>query len=199
VSACCFLNESEKFASTTKGRKGLINEMNDDINRANRSWYVVRTKAGDEHRANGNLLNQEMETFLPLFKDCCYHNGKMIPRIRPLFPNYLFANFDLELHYYKVKWTRGVGLILGNSGGPIPISEKVVQAIRDRIGRDNLVELEDQIKKGDLVQITSGPLKDLTGIFEKRMSGKDRVTILLNLIGVDVPVQISKYQIRKVA
>ena len=79
------------------------------------------------------------------------------------------------------------------------ISERIVQAIRDRIGRDHLVELEDQIKKGDMVQITSGPLKDLIGVFEKRMSGKDRVTILLNLIGVAVPVQISKYQIRKVA
>ena len=98
-----------------------------------------------------------------------------------------------------MKWTRGVGLILGSRERPIPISDKVVQAIWDRIGRDNLIELEDKIKKGDFVQITSGPLKDLTGIFEKRMSGKERVTILLNLIGVDVPVQISKYQIRKVA
>ena len=173
--------------------------MNDETNKANSFWYVVRTKAGDEHRANGNLLNQEIETLLPLFKDYSYHNGKMTPKIKPLFPNYLFANFDLELHYYKVKWTRGVGLILGNSEGPVPISERIVQAIRDRIGRDHLVELEDQIKKGDMVQITSGPLKDLIGVFEKRMSGKDRVTILLNLIGVDVPVQISKYQIRKVA
>jgi len=176
-----------------------MSEMNDESNKANSFWYVVRTKAGDEHRANGNLLNQEIETFLPLFRDHCYHNGKMVSKIKPLFPNYLFANFDLELHYYKVKWTRGVGLILGNSGGPIPISEKVVHTIIDRVGKDNVVELEEQIKKGDLVQITSGPLKDLTGIFEKRMSGKDRVRILLNLIGVDVPVQISKYQIRKVA
>jgi len=55
------------------------------------------------------------------------------------------------------------------------------------------------MKKGDLVQITSGPLKDLIGVFEKRMSGKDRVRILLNLIGIDVPVQISKCQIRKAA
>jgi len=175
-----------------------MNEIDDDINRANRSWYVVRTKAGDEHRASRNLLNQEIETYLPLFRDYYYCNGKMIPKIKPLFPNYLFANFNLESHYYKVKWSRGVGLILGNREGPIPVSNKVVQAILDRIGKDNLVELEDQIQRGDLIQITSGPLKDLTGIFEKRMSGKDRVRILLNLIGVDVPVQISKYQIRKV-
>ena len=164
-----------------------------------RNWFVIRTKAGDEHRANANLLHQEIETFLPLLKDHYFRGGRMVRTIKPLFPNYLFANFNLESHYYKVKWSRGVGLILGNTEGPIPISAKVVQAILDRIGKDNLVELEDQIQRGDLVQITSGPLKDLTGIFEKRMSGKDRVRILLNLFGVDVPVQISKYQIRKVA
>ncbi len=161
-------------------------------------WYVVRTKAGDEHRANRNLLNQEIETFLPLFRGYKYRTGKMIQTIKPLFPNYLFAKLDLGFHYNKVKWTRGVSRILGNREGPIPISAKVVQTIQDRVGKDNLIELEDQIKEGDLVQIKSGPLKDLVGVFQRKMSGKDRVKILLNLIGVDIPVQISKYQIEKV-
>ena len=54
-----------------------------------------------------------------------------------------------------------------------------------------------RVKEGDAVQITSGPLKDLIGVFQKKMSGKDRVKILLNLIGVEVPVQISRWQIRR--
>ena len=171
-----------------------INKMSD----SKKFWYVVRTKAGDEHRANRNLLNQEIETFLPLFKGYEYRTGKMIQTIKPLFPNYLFAKLDLGFHYNKVKWTRGVNRILGNREGPVPISEKVVRTIQDRVGRDHLIELEDQIKEGDLVQIKSGPLKDLIGVFQRKMSGKDRVKILLNLIGVDIPVQISKYQIEKV-
>jgi transcription elongation factor/antiterminator RfaH len=161
-------------------------------------WFVVRTKAGDEDRANTNLLNQEIETFLPLFKARYLRGGKMIETIKPLFPNYLFARLDPDLHYTKVKWTRGVSRILGNREGPVPISEAVVQAIRNRVGRDELIELEEGMKEGDLVQVISGPLKDLLGVFQKRMSGKDRVRILLNLIGVDVPVQISKWQIHKV-
>ncbi|OGP88810.1 MAG: hypothetical protein A2156_07375 [Deltaproteobacteria bacterium RBG_16_48_10] len=169
-----------------------MNEMNP------RHWYVVRTKAGDEHRANRNLLNQEIETFLPLFKGYHDRNGKMIRTIKPLFPNYLFAKIDLNSHYTKVKWTRGVSRVLGNREGPVPISEKVVQTIRDRVGKDDLIELEEEMREGDFVQITSGPLKDLIGVFQKKMSGKDRVKILLNLIGVEVPVQISKWQIHKV-
>lgn len=174
----------------------VINAMNEPNPR---NWFVVRTKAGDENRANTNLLHQEIETFLPLLKDHYFRGGRMIQTIKPLFPNYLFAKLDLDLQYTKVKWTRGVSRILGNREGPVPISEIVVQTIQDRIGKDNLIELEVEMKEGDLVQVTSGPLKDLVGVFQKRMSGKDRVKILLNLIGVDVPVQISKWQIHKVA
>jgi len=174
----------------------VINAMNEPNPR---NWFVVRTKAGDENRANTNLLHQEIETFLPLLKDHYFRGGRMIQTIKPLFPNYLFAKLDLNLQYTKVKWTRGVSRILGNREGPVPISEIVVQTIQDRIGKDNLIELEEEMKEGDLVQVTSGPLKDLVGVFQKRMSGKDRVKILLNLIGVDVPVQISKWQIHKVA
>ena len=163
-----------------------------------RSWFVIRTKTGEERRAEGNLLNQEIETFLPLFKSRTYRNGKMVQAIRPLFPNYLFARFSLDLHYGKVRWTRGVNRVLGNrDGGPVPLAEAVVQTIRDRVGNDNLIELEDGVKEGDPVQVTSGPLKDLIGVFQKKMSGKDRVKILLNLIGVDVPVEMSRWQIRR--
>ena len=175
-----------------------IDDKNPDSRTPRKDWFVVRTKTGDEHRANDNLLHQEIETFLPLFKNYYLRNGRMVQTIKPLFPNYLFARIDLEVQYSKVKWTRGVSRVLGDRDGPVPISEKVVQTIRDRVGKDSLIELEEQIKEGDMVQVSSGPLKDLIGIFQKKMSGKDRVKILLNLIGVDVPVQLSKWQIHKV-
>jgi len=123
----------------------------------------------------------------------------MVQKIKPLFPNYLFAKLDINLHYYKVKWTRGVNKILGNGDGPISISGKVVETIKERTGKDNLVKLEEEWKEGDQVRINSGPFKDLVGVFQKKMSDNGRVRILLNLIGVDVPVQISRWQIKKVA
>ena len=160
---------------------------------------MVQTKPGNEHRVETNLFNQEIEVFLPLLETFQYSNGKMVQKIKPLFPNYLFAKLDINLHYYKVKWTRGVNKILGNGDGPISISGKVVETIKERTGKDNLVKLEEEWKEGDQVRINSGPFKDLVGVFQKKMSDNGRVRILLNLIGVDVPVQISRWQIKKVA
>ncbi len=179
--------------------RDTIDSENNEAILDTRLWYVVRTKPNDEERVKGNLINQDIESFLPLLEDQQYSNGRLFQRIKPLFPSYLFARFELGLHYYKVKWTRGVHKVLGGEGGPIPISDGVIQVIKARAGENNIVKLEDEFKEGDLVQVTSGPLKDLTGIFKKKMSAKGRVKILLSLIGVDVPVQISKWQIKKVA
>jgi transcription elongation factor/antiterminator RfaH len=163
-----------------------------------RFWFVVQTKPGNEERVKTNLLNQEIESFLPMVKTYQYRAGKMLERIRPLFPSYLFANMDLDAHFYRVKWTRGVNKILGGRSGPIPVAHKVVETIKRRIGEDNLIELQNDLKDGDAIQVTSGPLKDLIGIFRTEMSSKGRVKVLLSLIGVDVPVQISRWQIKKV-
>lgn len=174
-------------------------DQTDQIDQKNLSWYVIQSKPGDEYRVETHLINQEIEIFLPLLETHQYCSGKMVKRIKPLFPNYLFARLDLKFHYYKVKWTRGVSKILGTGDGPISISGKVIQTIREKVGKDNLVKLEEEWKEGDIVQITSGPFKELTGIFQKRVSDKGRVRILLSLIGVDIPVQISQWQIRKAA
>jgi len=172
---------------------------NDSTTDGQRLWYVIQTKPVGEHRVQIHLMNQGIEVFLPFLKAYEYRSGKMVPRIKPLFPNYLFARLDLQYHYYKVKWTRGVSKILGIGDGPIPISEIVVQTIKMQMGEDNLVKMEEELKEGNVIQVTSGPFKDLMGVFQKKISDKGRVRILLSLIGVDVPVQISKWQIKKVA
>jgi len=176
-----------------------MNQRNQKDEIASRSWYVIQTKPCNEHRVETNLSNQEIEVFLPLLEAFQHSSGKMIQKIKPLFPNYLFAKIDIDVHYYKVKWTRGVSKILGVGSEPIPISEKVIQTIKARMGENNLVKLEEGLEKGTLVQFTSGPFKDLMGVFDKKMSDGKRVRVLLSLIGVDVPVQVSRYQIKKVA
>ena len=162
-------------------------------------WFVIHTKPRDEHRVKKNFEGMEIETLLPLCESFRYSRGRMSRVIIPLFPNYLFAKLDLERHYYKAKWTRGVNRILGIGKEPAPISEIVIQMIKDRMGDDDTVELFEDLQPGDLIQVTSGPLKDFVGVFQKGLSSQKRVKILLNMIGIDVPVQISRLQIKKVA
>jgi transcriptional antiterminator RfaH len=162
-------------------------------------WFVIHTKPRDEYRVKNHFEGMEIETLLPLCENFQYSHGRMCRVINPLFSNYLFARLDLERHYYKVKWTRGVNRILGVGNEPTPISEMVIQMLKDRMGGDGTVKLLEDLQEGDLVQITSGPLKDFIGVFQRRLSSGERVRILLNLIGAEVPVQISRSQIKKAA
>src|SRR4030042_2426553 len=175
----------------------LLNDSKNQI--ALRSWYVIHTKPGNEYRVETNLSNQEIEVFLPRLETCQYSHEKMLQKIKPLFPNYLFAKFDMDVHYYRVKWTRGVSKILGVGNEPIPISEKVIQTIKAQRGENNLVKVNDGLEEGNIIQFTSGPFRDLLGVFDKKMSDGKRVRGLLSLMGVDVPVQVSRWQIKQVA
>jgi len=176
-----------------------MNPINSKNQIAPRSWYVIHTKPGNECRVETNLTNQEIEVFLPRLETFQYFHEKLVQKIKPLFPNYLFAKLDIDVHYYKVKWTRGVSKILGVGNEPTPISERVIQTIKARRRENNLIKLEDGLGEGNIIQFTSGPFKDLMGVFDKGMSDGRRVRVLLSLIGVDVPVQVSRYQIKKVA
>jgi transcription elongation factor/antiterminator RfaH len=162
-------------------------------------WFVIHTKPRDEHRVKNHFKGMGIETLLPLCEDFQYLHDKMCRVTHPLFPNYLFAKLDLEYHYYKVKWTRGVRKILGAGRGPSPVSKAVINMIKVRMGEDNTVKFLDDLHEGDLVQITSGPLRDFIGVLQKRLSSGERVRILLNMIGVEVPVQISRWQVEKLA
>lgn len=164
-----------------------------------RNWYLIQTKPGNEQRAEFNLSNQGIETFLPLYRVHQFNFGRITEKKKPLFPSYLFARFELPSNYYQVKWTRGVHKIVAFGDLPVPVSDEIIQAIKKRAGKDNLIELEEDWQEGDIVEIISGPLKGLRGIFQKKISDKGRIKILLSMLGAEVPVHIPKWQIKRVA
>jgi len=165
----------------------------------NPHWFVIHTKPRDEHRVKSHFEGMGIETILPFCKSYRSPYDRMSAMLKPLFPNYLFARLDLERHYYKVKWTRGVNRILGVGNEPTPISEAVIQILKERMGTDGAVALLNDLQEGNLVQITSGPLKDFVGVFQKGLSSGGRVRILLTLLEKELPVQIYRWQIKKVA
>lgn len=164
-----------------------------------RNWYLIQTKAGEEQRAESNLAHQGVETFLPLYKTHQISFGRVTAKKKPLFPSYLFAKFELPSHYYQVKWTRGVSKIVAFGDAPVPVADEVIQAIKKRVGKDNLIELEEDWQQGDIVEIISGPLKGLRGILQKNISDKGRIKILLSMLGAEVSAHIPKWQLKRIA
>jgi len=162
-------------------------------------WYVVQTKPKKEGEAKSYLSTKGVEVFNPLIETFVPRNGQMNKELRTLFPNYVFAKFELEKNYPLVRWARGVKKVLGFGGYPVPISEEVIELIKKRTDESGIVKKTHHFEPNDLVRIKSGPLKELLGIFDRWVSDSERVRILLNLVGYQPTIEIHYSLIEKVA
>ena len=162
-------------------------------------WYVIQTKPKKEEEAKSYLSTKEVEVFDPMLETFLLRNGRMNRELKPLFPTYIFGKFDLDQNYSLVRWARGVKKVLGFGGYPTPISGEVVEIIRERTDPHGIVRLKHHFQANDLIRIKTGPLKDLLGIFERRVSDSERVRVLLNLMGYQPAVEIHYSMIEKVA
>ena len=142
-------------------------------------WYAVYTKPGREDSVGFRLHNIGLEVLNPRIKLKKFKRDKLIEVVEPLFPSYLFANFDKGKYSHLISYTRGVRYIVGKTN-PIIVQDEVINALKEGLRGDNIIEVKPfRFTKGDKVLIKDGPFKDFYGIFEKETKGPERVMILL--------------------
>lgn len=154
-------------------------------------WYVVHTLPQSEGRAVANLERQGFETWLPRYRRRRRHAGRSEIVARPIFPRYLFVRLDIAAEQWRrIMSTYGVRSLVGNSDGPVPIDDAVVEGLKGSRDTDGYVMLSaDGFRSGDPVRIVAGPLADLEGIFHAR-DDDQRVVVLLGLLGRSISVTV---------
>jgi transcription elongation factor/antiterminator RfaH len=160
-------------------------------------WYLVRTKAGAERRANENLSRFADETFLPLMKGRARRSGKQIEVIVPLFTSYLFAVFDQGREYNHVRYTSGVQYIVRSGNELVLVPQHIIWELKARCANGPVEIPKPTFFAGDTVRIVAGPFSEFVGIFERHLSGPERVAILLNAMGAGTRVVIPGHMVEK--
>ena len=162
-----------------------------------RKWYVVTTKSREEPKALINLKQQGFNTYLPQYKKIRRHARRVDTLLAPLFPKYLFVEFDLDVNNWSViNSTIGVSALIKFGSLPTPISTELVHDIRDRENSEGIISLNKhlKIKSGDKIQVIAGAFSNHSGIFECQ-NDDERIVILLNLMGRSVRVRLSSASI----
>jgi transcriptional antiterminator RfaH len=153
-----------------------------------RQWYVVRTKARKEDFALQQLERRGVDVFLPRILEY----GR--DQIAPLFPGYLFVHIDLGEQYYRVVWTPGVRSFIAFGAVPTPVHDSAIRLIAASAGESGVIRPLAPFKRGDRVQIRSGPLAGLVAVIEQPCSQHGRVKVLLDFLrrgaSVEVPVAL---------
>jgi transcriptional antiterminator RfaH len=145
-------------------------------------WYLIRTKTGKERWVRDQLGSKVDDVFLPLLRARAPRWGRMAMTTGPLFPCYVFARFDLQRSYFDVKYLPGVRSIVSAGPDPLAVPSAIIGEIRRR-GTDDVVEIaEKPFDSGQRVVVVEGPFRGFEAIFDRYLSGAERVAILLSAI-----------------
>jgi transcriptional antiterminator RfaH len=128
------------------------------------------------------------------------------PRSRklvPYFPGYLFVLVDLESAGKSVfQWMPHTIGLVGFGGEPAYVPENLIHELRKRVEEISRAggEVFDGLKSGDTVRISSGPFAGFEAIFDARLSGDERVRVLLEFLNNKrrLPIELSAGQIERV-
>ncbi len=161
-------------------------------------WYLVRSKPRQECIAEMNLHRWDVETFCPQLKQTKRIRGKKRTVIIPLFPGYLFSKFDLYTEYRKVAYAHGVAGVVMFGATPAKVDEEIVESIRARM-HDGIVSLSSsKLIPGQPVRIQEGPFKGLLAVFERELTGTQRVALLLKNVTYGARVVIDREWVSQV-
>ena len=161
-------------------------------------WYVMHSKPQKEALLRERLRLQRIEVYLPSIRV-----KPVNPRARkeqPFFPGYMFVQVDLEqIPISELQRIPGsIGLVC-YGGEPAYIGEALIREIQNQVeeitdAADNYV---DRFRAGDLVVIQDGPFATYKALFDCRLSGSDRVRVLLELLqGQKMRLELSGRQLQ---
>ena len=153
-------------------------------------WYVIYSKPRSEDMARDHLERKDIPVFLPKIRECPYYSKEKEAKIKPLFPNYLFARIAYPDDYYTVIWTKGVRRIVGNGAKPIPLDDSIVDFFKKQSEEYGFIRPSPQLMVGDKVRVKSGPLEGLIGIIDDPIDEKGRIKVLMNFLKEGARVEI---------
>lgn len=164
-------------------------------------WYVVHTYSGYENKVATNILkaaeNRKMqdeifevkiptETVVEVRED-----GKTREVERKIFPGYVLIKMIVtDDSWYVVRNTRGVTGFVGPASEPVPLSDAEVAALGVE---KRTVEISYQV--GDLVKITSGPLKGMEGSVISIDTEAGVVNVKISMLGQEIPAEMELDQV----
>lgn len=162
------------------------------------NWYVLKTKPNREFFVCDQLSTRAIETYLPVSHSTALNSSK---QPRPYFPSYLFTKVDLQqVSLSSLVYMPGVNYMLMSDGKPTRVEQSIIDSIRSRIlllENSALDSMGQNLARGDMIRITGGVFEGYEAIFDKRLSGGDRVQILIDFLQKQRPVTIERNLIEK--
>lgn len=159
-------------------------------------WHAVYVKSRAEKKAQNELCNKEIESFLPLqFKLRQWSDRKKWVEM-PLIPGYLFVRISRKEYDFVLQSVFIVSYVrFGGTAATIPDNQ--IEYLKLMLKQDNLdIEMtQEKLEPGQNIEVIAGPLIGLQGKLVK-IKGKDKVAVELEQLGYSALIEILAEDIR---
>jgi len=160
------------------------------------AWYAVHVRAQTEKKVAAALTSQGYECLLPIYRERRKWSDRTKILELPLFPNYVFARFDVMLRLPILK-TPGVLGIVGRGRIPQALDSDEIARIQTVTRTDYPAQPWPYLKTGQRVRITAGPLTGVEGLLVGSR-GAARVVLSVTELGRSIAVQVESDAVRAV-
>jgi len=151
-------------------------------------WYAIYTKPRHEKKVDSQLLEKRFETYLPLVKRIRQWKDRKKKVDMPLFSSYVFVNFEYK-YRFDVLQTDGVVKIVNFNGIPAVVPDWQIASLRKMLEHPETLQMEKYFKTGELVEVTTGPMKGMRGVVMRR-KGEHRLVLTIDGIMQSVSVEM---------
>jgi transcription antitermination factor NusG len=156
-------------------------------------WYAAYTCANHEKRVAQQLVEHEVEHFLPLYRSVRRWSDRRMQIDLPLFPGYVFVRLAL-CDRLKVLQVPSVVHLVGFNGHPEPLPDEEMNILRSGLSQVLRAEPHPFLKVGRRVRIRGGAFEGLEGILVRRR-GQYRVVIFVDLIQRSMAVEVDASEV----
>ena len=111
-----------------------------------------------------------------------------------MFPGYVFCQPD-PIHLRELASCSGALRLVAFGDTPACVPSEVIAYLRGRAGADGVIEV-NPVVAGRSVTINSGPLRGLEAVIERRLTARQRVLVLLDLLHRPTRVELPEQWLR---
>lgn len=156
------------------------------------AWYVVHSRPKCEHIAAALMAGLEnVEVYCPRIRFQKSTRRGKVWFIEALFPSYFFARFIPVESLRAVKHSQSVIRVVDFGGNLSPVPDAVITELKKEMQDEEVREVLVDVKVGDMVELTEGPMRGLKGIVNAMLTGAERVRVLLEFLGRENAVEVS--------
>jgi len=155
-------------------------------------WACIRTHPKHEHIAAAQLSHVPgVQVFNPQLRLERQTRRGLMRSTESLFVNYLFARFVIETTLEQVRYTPSVKTVLQFGECIATIPDAVIQELRVTLLENANTVFTDAPLEGDEAEISNGPFQGEKGIIVRVLPARERVEILLDVLGRPLPTEFS--------